>query len=302
MREQFDRPSTLRLPQGPWQTVLACLIAHFSSIEPQVWHDRVKRGRVQLAEGRAITADTPYQAGLLVRYFREVPNESPIPFELDVLYQDEHLLVVDKPHFLPVMPSGEFVRETAQYRLAKLLNNPDISPLHRIDRLTAGVVLFSVDKRNRNAYQALFREQRIDKHYEALAPALPELDFPRTHRVRMVAGEPFFRMAVGEGESNSETELCVLEKRGAWWRYGLSPVSGKKHQLRVHMSDLGAGIAHDPYYPNLLPREQREADDYQRPLQLLARSISFIDPISGELRSFSSRRTLDWQSLGDSEQ
>lgn len=286
--------STLHLPQGDWATVLDCLCAHFPAIDRATWTDRFARGRVMGSDGRALTVAHPYQAGLKVHYFREVPDEKPIPFVEQVLHLDEHLLVADKPHFLPVMPAGEYVNETLLARLSKRVGNPDLVPIHRIDRLTAGLVLFSTNHESRGRYQALFRERKIDKRYEAICPALPELEFPRQQRLHMVEGEPFFLMKEGEGEPNSETRIEVLERRGEHWRYALYPVTGRKHQLRLQMATLGAGICNDPFYPELIERARRDQDDYSKPLKLLARGLEFRDPLTGEQRCFESRLQLNW--------
>ncbi len=289
-----SRPSTVHLPPGDWRTVLDCLCDRFPAIDRMTWLDRMARGRVLDAERRPITAQHPYRPGLRIHYFREVPNETPVPFEERILHVDNHLVVVDKPHFLAVMPAGEYVEETLLARLGKRLGNPDLVPIHRIDRLTAGLVLFSSNRESRGAYQALFRRREIHKRYEAICPALPQLDFPLRRRLRMVAGEPFFLMREGAGEPNSETLIEVLERRGELWRYGLSPISGRKHQLRLHMASLGAGICNDPFYPRLLERGERDTDDYARPLKLLARGLRFRDPLSGEPRAFDSTLQLQW--------
>lgn len=286
--------STLHLPLGDWSTVLDCLCAHFPTIDRATWLDRFARDRVLGADGQALDVTHAYQVGLRVHYFREVPNEQPIPFEARILHQDEHLLVADKPHFLPVMPSGSYVNETLLARLSKRVGNPDLVPIHRIDRLTAGLVLFSTNPASRGAYQALFRERRIDKRYEAICPALPELEFPRRERLHMIEGEPFFLMRQGDGEPNSETRIEVLERRNELWRYALYPVTGRKHQLRLQMATLGAGICNDPFYPELIERARRDQDDYDRPLKLLARGLAFDDPLSGARRSFTSQLQLDW--------
>lgn len=289
-----QRASTLHLPAGPWVTVLDCLCAHFPAIDRQTWLDRMARDRVLDSDGQPIGPQHPYREGLRIHYFREVAQETPIPFEESVLHVDEHLVVADKPHFLPVTPSGQYVEETLLARLAKRLGNPLLVPLHRIDRLTAGLVLFSANPDSRAAYQALFRERRIDKMYEAIAPALPQLEFPHRRTSRMVDGDPFILMQETDGAPNSETRIEVLERHGELWRYALYPVTGKRHQLRVHMSALGAALCGDPLYPTLLPRELREPEDYAKPLKLLARQLDFIDPLSGEPRHFESRLQLDW--------
>ncbi|CAK16475.1 pseudouridine synthase [Pseudomonas entomophila] len=285
-----QQASTVCLPPGRWATVLDCLCDHFKGIPREQWLDRFARGRVLDSEGRAITVELPYRQGLRLHYFREVANEKPIPVQEEILHVDEHLVVADKPHFLPVTPTGEYVEQTLLRRLIRRLDNPHLVPLHRIDRHTAGLVLFSANPQTRGAYQCLFPERRIDKHYQAIAAAMPQHMFPLVHRSRLVHGEPFFRMHEVEGADNSETHACVLEKQGELWRYGLSPVTGKTHQLRVHMASLGAAICNDPFYPQLA----NEQDDYTRPLKLLAHSLRFKDPLSGEQRYFESRLALDW--------
>ncbi|MCD5986663.1 pseudouridine synthase [Pseudomonas sp. CDFA 553] len=286
-----SQASTLYLPPGKWLTVLDCLCAHFSAISREQWLDRIARGRVLDADGKPVDVDLAYREGLRIHYFREVPNETPIPVQESILYADEHLVVADKPHFLPVTPAGEYVEETLLRRLIRRLDNPDLVPLHRIDRHTAGLVLFSANKQTRSAYQSLFPTRQIDKRYEAIAPALPGVEFPRVHKSRLIDGEPFFRMQEVEGISNTETAMEVCERNGDLWRYALYPVTGKKHQLRVHMAALGAGICNDPFYPNVL---KDAVDDYARPLKLLAQSLRFIDPVTGQQRQFQSEIHLDW--------
>jgi tRNA pseudouridine32 synthase / 23S rRNA pseudouridine746 synthase len=277
--------STLQLPPGAWPTVLDCLCERFPAIPRARWIERMARGRVLDGVGRAVTETTPHRVGLEVHYYREVEDEPAIPFDEVILHADADLLVADKPHFLPVMPAGAHVHETLLGRLVRRTGNPMLVPLHRIDRETAGLVLFSAHPGSRARYQALFRERRIEKGYEAIAPALPHLVFPRTHASRIVAGTPFFRMQETEGEANSETRIDVVSRGDGRWRYALAPVTGRKHQLRVHMAALGAAIAHDPLYPSV---RHRAAGDHSAPLQLLAKRLAFIDPLSGAERRFTS--------------
>lgn len=285
------RPSTLHLPRGSWATVFECLCAHFPAIKPAVWQERIARGRVLDAQGQPISLLTAYREGFKVHYFREVPAETPIPFEESVLYVDEHVLVADKPHFLPVMPAGEYVEQTLQARLAKRLGNADLVPLHRIDRHTAGLVLFSTNRESRGQYQALFRLRQMNKCYEALALALPHLNFPLLRATRLDAAEPFFRMQEVAGVANTETRIEVAQRLAQHWLYRLYPVTGKKHQLRVHLAALGAPILNDPFYPEVTGAPG-SPDDYSKPLKLLARGLEFDDPLTGERRSFESRLRL----------
>lgn len=285
-----SQASTVVLPSGAWATVLDCLVDRFPGISRAQWVDRFARQRVLGENGEPLAPAHPYRAGLRVHYYREVPRERPIPVQERILHLDEHLLIADKPHFLPVTPAGEFVEETLLRRLIRTTNNPHLVPLHRIDRHTAGLVMFSTQPESRGPYQQLFPTRRIDKTYEAIAPALPDLAFPHTRHSRIVRGEPFFRMREAPGEPNSETRMEVISATGAWWHYRLFPVTGRTHQLRVHMAGLGAAIRHDPFYPEVVPAG--EPDDFGRPLQLLARALAFDDPLSGERRAFESQLCL----------
>lgn len=278
--------SRLQLPPGDWATVLDALCAHFPRITRAVWIDRFARGRVLDAEGRALPLDAPYRVGLEIGYYREVIDEPVIAAEARVVHVDAHLLVVDKPHGLPVMPAGGFVEQTLLTRLVRRFDNPHLVPLHRLDRATAGLVLFSVDPATRDAYQSLFRDRRIDKRYEALAPPLPGLALPHRRCSRIERGTPFFRMHETEGAANSETGIDVIARDAGAWRYALTPVTGRKHQLRVHMAALGAPILYDPWYPDIADVSPGS------PLQLLARSLAFDDPLDGRPRHFTSTLTL----------
>jgi tRNA pseudouridine32 synthase/23S rRNA pseudouridine746 synthase len=281
--------SSVVLPTGPWATVLDCLCGRFPAVPREQWTSRMTRGLVRDGAGQALDPASPFRAGLRVRYFREVAAEAPVPFTESILHADAHLVVADKPHFLPVAPVGGWVAETLLTRLIRRLGNPSLVPLHRIDRGTAGLVLLSANPATRARYQALFRERRIEKIYEALAPPLPATAFPLLRRSRVVRGDPFFRMREEPGPPNSETRIAVIGQVAALWRYELVPVTGRKHQLRVHMAAIGAPVANDPYYPALAARA---SDDYARPLALLARSLAFVDPLTGEPRRFVTRRSL----------
>jgi tRNA pseudouridine32 synthase/23S rRNA pseudouridine746 synthase len=288
-------PSRLQLPPGHWSSLLDGLCARFPRIDRAQWQDRFARGRVQDAQGRALAPDMPWQVGLEIQYFREVADEPVIPFAETILHLDAHLLVADKPHFLPVTPAGGYVRETLLSRLVVRTGNTELVPLHRLDRLTAGLVLFSTQAGTRDAYQRLFRERRIGKTYEALAPALPGLAFPLQRDSRLVPGEPFFRMAEVPGEPNARSRIELIEAEGPVWRYRLRPETGRKHQLRVHMAMLGAPIEGDDLYPQLMLRPD---ETVEAPLQLLAQGLAFDDPLSGEPRRFSSQRRLCLPGLG----
>ncbi|MTV41113.1 pseudouridine synthase [Duganella radicis] len=283
-------PSYLYLPEGDWSDMISFLVARFPDVSEAAWRERMARGDVVDNDGKPLLPTSRFKRGLRMFYYRELEYpETPIPFREEILHQDEHLVVVDKPHFLPVIPSGRFLHETLLVRLRKALGEEDLVPIHRLDRETAGVVIFSRNAASRGVYQSLFQKRVIDKEYEALAPRLEGVTFPFTYRSRMVEGDKFFVMKEVEGEPNSETLIDVIEQRGELTLYRLYPHTGRQHQLRVHLSSLGIPIVNDAFYPVALPCKQ---DDVSQPLQLLARAISFIDPLSGEWREFRSRRAL----------
>ncbi len=277
------------LPPGPWTTVLDFLIHRFHHVSANTWHERLAQGDVVNDSGHPIAAQSPYQAGMRLYYFRDVPQEIPIPFHEVVIHSDDHLLVVDKPHFLPVMPSGNYLQETVLVRLKNKLGLNDIAPIHRIDRDTAGLVMFSINPATRDAYHALFRERKVGKIYQAVAAWNPALNWPLQRASRIGASSHFMQQQEVEGAPNAFTEIRPLEMAGGLARYELKPSTGQRHQLRVHMNALGLPILNDGIYPILTPEGQM---DHARPLQLLAWSIEFSDPLTGERRQFESRKKL----------
>lgn len=285
-------PSCVVLPTHGHGSMLDFLAQRLPVVTRDEWLQRMEAGDVVDERGEPVAPGRPFEGSLRVYYYRSLPAEPVLPFAETVLYQDEHLVVADKPHFMPVTPSGRYLHNTLLVRLKRHLGLPELSPLHRIDRDTAGLVLLSVQQRTRGAYQALFRDRQITKHYDAIAPWREDLLFPREHLSRLEESPQFFRMQEVPGEPNSHTQMHVLQvaSAGDWARYRLSPVTGKRHQLRVHMAALGLPLRNDPFYPVV---NDPPEGDYSRPLQLLARSLEFMDPVTREPRAFESAQRLD---------
>jgi tRNA pseudouridine32 synthase/23S rRNA pseudouridine746 synthase len=264
------------------------------------WPARLAAGEVLDATGQPLAPDALCTQGAVLWYWRCPPPEPRVPFEIEVLHQDEHLVVVDKPHFLPVTPGGRHLHETVLVRLRKLLGLQDLVPVHRLDLETAGLVVFSVRPQDRHAYHALLRDQQVHKVYEAVAPWRDDLDFPRVCQSRLIEppGENFMQMQTEEGEPNALTHIELIGRLGPAGEkahYGLRPLTGRKHQLRVHLCRLGLPIVGDRIYPRLWPQAALgQPPDYSQPLQLLARGLAFTDPVTGQPRSFLSRRHLAW--------
>lgn len=282
-------PSCVALPLGPWPTIAEFLVQRFAAIPRSTWEARMRSGEVVDEHGVAVTETRTYQPRLRIYYYRSLETECRIPFDEVILFQDEQLLAVDKPHFLPVTPVGKYVQESLLVRLKRKLGLDDLAPLHRIDRETAGVVLFSVQPATRGIYHALFAEREIAKHYEAIVPWRGEPVLPAVRRSRLVDDAHFMRMREVPGEPNSETRFELLEAREGWARLLLAPLTGRRHQLRVHCAALGMPIRNDAIYPELLPEGD---EDFERPLQLLAKGLAFRDPVTGVQREFKSARAL----------
>ena len=280
-------PSCVGLPGGNWLRVIDFFLERFPKVDREVWLQRMRDGLVLDEQAQAVPPDAAYRPHSRLYYYRHLDLEPRIPFEAHILFQDAHLVVVDKPHFLPTMPAGRFVQETLLVRLKQTLGLDTLAPLHRLDRETAGITLFAVQPGERAAYHALFKQRAVSKQYQAIAPWRDGL--PAVYRSLIVPGTPFFRYAEAPGEPNSETHIALLERHGDWARYRLSPVTGRTHQLRVHMAALGVPIRNDRFYPEVVNIAD---NDFDAPLQLLACSIAFADPVTGQARRFESARTL----------
>ncbi|MET7693820.1 RluA family pseudouridine synthase [Streptomyces sp. NPDC005483] len=291
-------PVRVRLPPGDtWVTVRDHLVARLAAGAEMI-DGMLESGQIVDAAGRPVRRDTAYVPGMFVWFHRELPAEVHVPFRIDVIYRDEHLVVADKPHFLATTPRGSHVAETALARLRRELALPTLGAAHRLDRLTAGLVMFTVRPEERGAYQSLFRDRRVAKEYEAVAPYDPGLTLPRTVRSRIVKERGVLAAREVEGEPNAVSRVELLEHQGKLARYGLTPGTGQTHQLRVHMSALGVPILGDPLYPVVSPPV--EPSDFRRPLQLLARVLEFTDPVTGHEHRFVSPRVLRaWSSYDE---
>ena len=282
-------PSCVGLPAGDWATVLDFLVQRFPAQPRAIWQARMDQGLVLDGQGAPVGPNQPYMGHSRIFYYRDCEVETPIPFEAIVLYRDDHLLVVDKPHFLPVAPSGRYLQETVLVRLKRALGLDDIVPIHRIDRDTAGLVMFSLQPRSRDAYHALFRMRQVEKTYEAVAPWRADLALPLTRQSRITEGTHFLQQCEAPGEPNTTTHIALLRRLGPLALYQLRPVTGHQHQLRVHMAALDIPIVGDGIYPVLTPQGTAVTGT---PLQLLARAIRFTDPLSGQVREMRSQRSL----------
>jgi tRNA pseudouridine32 synthase / 23S rRNA pseudouridine746 synthase len=286
--------SCVALPHGPWPRLLDFLAERLPAVNAAQWEQRMDAGHVLDETGAALPPQAPHVPGTRVYYYRALEAEPPIPFMEDIVHHDDHLLVADKPHFLPVTPGGRYVQETLLVRLKRRTGIETLTPIHRIDRETAGLVAFSVRPQDRDAYQRLFREQQVEKVYEAIALLRTDLPLPAVYRSRIVEDVQFFRQREVPGEPNSETAIERVQARGDLGLYRLRPRSGRTHQLRVHMNGLGRPIVGDRFYPEVMHGPDATDEDRSQPLRLIARELAFIDPVTGAPRRFTSQRALDW--------
>jgi len=288
-------PSKLSLPQkNPGVlTVLEYLALRFPAIDIDLWRHRMADGKVHWHDGSLIHANSPFIPQQRVYYYREVESEPVVPFEEKILFQDELILVAYKPHFLPVHAGGKFVEECLQSRLRTKTGNQQLQALHRIDKATAGLVLFSVDPESRQHYHHLFQSHQIRKTYQAIASiantaVVPGQQWDIKNRIER-AGARFLMHCV-EGPANSHSQIRCLETSVDKGLFELNPITGKTHQLRLHMQSIGMPILNDAYYPQLLELSQQ--NDFSKPLQLLAQQLEFVDPITQLVRKFVSNTEL----------
>ena len=295
------RASCVVVPAGAHALALDFLAARFAKVSRADWQQRLDAGDIVDADTHTIRAYTPLRPGQRLYYFRSQPAEPSVPFQERIVWQDAHIVVADKPHFLPVIPSGNYVRETLLVRLCQTLDSPDLAPAHRIDRDTAGLVLFTRNPASRTLYHRLFRERLVQKTYLATARWHPDVACPLTHpftqpftaqpftrHTRIAPGSHFMQQTEVPGLPNALTHIRVLRQHGPYALFELHPVTGQRHQLRVHMNALGLPLLYDGIYPTLTP----QGVDYRRPLQLLAQKLAFTDPVSGEPRQFESSFSL----------
>jgi tRNA pseudouridine32 synthase/23S rRNA pseudouridine746 synthase len=289
---QAPAPSFVTLPiiNPPYPSLIDFFCRRFPNVDKSVWHDRLVTGKILDAALKPVLITTEYIPGTKLYYYREIIHEQPIPFHEEILFQNDHLLVACKPHFLPVTPAGPYIHETLLYRLRKKTGNDLLSPINRIDKDTAGLVLMAQQKNSRPVYQNLFRDTLVYKQYEAVAwcPTPPDKDSFLVEN-RIVQDENSFRMVVAPGPVNAKTKILFKHLSNQQALFHLEPGTGKKHQLRIHLSIVGHAIINDRYYPDLLPQSPT---DFSKPLQLLAKKIRFYDPILKKEMEFISPRKL----------
>ncbi|MGQ4618141.1 pseudouridine synthase [Nocardia sp. R7R-8] len=282
-------PARLRLPeQGDWATIRDHLVERLPRVPATRIDELLRAGGIVDLSG-PIAPDAPYVPGGAVWFHRDLPEETIVPFDIPVVHRDDDLLVVDKPHFLATIPRGRHILETALVRLRRELDLPDLVPAHRLDRVTAGLVLFVINPARRGAYQTMFHKRTVRKEYEAIARFDPDLELPRVVRSRIIKEKQVFAAQEVPGEPNAETEIELLEHRDGLGRYRLRPHTGRTHQLRLHMNSLGIPILGDDFYPAFT---DKPVDDFTRPLQLLAAALEFTDPVTRRPRRFETTRTL----------
>ena len=286
-------PVRMRMPaDGPWRTLREHLVFRLPRVAPERIDQMLHEQRIVDLDG-PLGPDAPFVPDGVIWFHRDLPVETPVPFDIQIVHRDENLLVVDKPHFLATIPRGQHIAETALVRLRRELDLPELIPAHRLDRVTAGLVLFVIRPEVRGRYQTMFRDRKVGKEYEAIAPYDPTLALPVTVHSRIVKEKGVIVAQEVPGPPNAETVVDLVEHHAGLGRYRLRPLTGRTHQLRLHLAGLGIPILNDDFYPVLT---EKPLDDFSNPLQLLAKVLEFDDPLTGQARRFESRLRLSaWE-------
>lgn len=263
--------------------------------------EMLDEGRFVDESGRTFRRDSPFTPQTFVFFHRDLPTETPVPAGIGILYSDERILVVDKPHFLSSIPRGRHVLESVVVRLRTQLGLPELTVAHRLDHVTAGVLLLTRERKWRRPYQEIFERREVVKKYRLVAPVVHDpagegVTATKSGwqvRSRIIKERGILQAREVPGVPNAVTDIALIGEHGGWGLYEASPRTGRTHQIRLHMQRLGAPIVNDPFYPVVL---DTPVDDFTHPLQLQAWRMGFTDPVTGDPRAFTSRlRLAAWQ-------
>ncbi|AEE73518.1 RNA pseudouridine synthase [Propionibacterium sp. 434-HC2] len=285
----------------PWPTMRDYLVEKLPRMGGQRVDEMLDEGRFVDESGRTFRRDSPFTPQTFVFFHRDLPTETPVPAGIGILYSDERILVVDKPHFLSSIPRGRHVLESVVVRLRTQLGLPELTVAHRLDRVTAGVLLLTRERKWRRPYQEIFERREVVKKYRLVAPVVHDpagegVTATKSGwqvRSRIIKERGILQAREVPGVPNAVTDIALIGEHGGWGLYEASPRTGRTHQIRLHMQRLGAPIVNDPFYPVVL---DTPVDDFTHPLQLQAWRMGFTDPVTGDPRAFTSRlRLAAWQ-------
>lgn len=281
----------VRTEPGEWTSLRDFLVERIPKVDPVRIDEMFAEGRWCDEQGVPYPADAPYQPHRFIWFHRDLPDEVEVPFEVTVVHEDAHLLVVDKPHFLASIPRGQHIQQSVVVRLRRQFDLPELGPAHRLDRSTAGLLMLVKHRPDRGAYQQVFARRAVGKRYLAVAAHRPVLDLPAevaSHIVKDVGTVQAYEL--DDREPNAHTTVDLVTHRDGIAGYLVTPHTGRTHQIRLHMMRLGIPILNDPLYPEVV---NVDLGDFRRPLQLLSSELWFDDPLTGKPRHFTSRRHLD---------
>lgn len=291
--------SRARVPDGVSTSAFAFLsriIAEQRHRHPEDNDAAVRRrfaaGEVVLRDRTPLRPDSELSAGTDIFFYRRPAPETPVPYEIATVYEDENILIVDKPPFLATMPRAAHITETVTVRLRRATGNEELTPAHRLDRMTSGLLLLTKRREIRGAYQEMFARREVYRRYEAVAAYDPSLQPGQwAHHIVKRHGELASTILADEPPNSftnflgasplSAAENQDLRQRygleGDFARYALEPITGRTHQLRVQMLDNRVPILGDPVYPTPQPFGK---EDFTAPMLLRCETIRFTDPIT----------------------
>jgi 23S rRNA pseudouridine1911/1915/1917 synthase len=274
------------------QTALAFYATRYRHSSEAVWRERMARGEI-IRRGKPAAPDDRLTAGDVLVWRRPPWEEPPVPTAIPVLYEDESVLVVDKPAGLPVLPDGGYLENTLVFLLRghAAADAPPV-PVHRLGRGTSGVIVLARSATVREHLCAQFRRATAEagravlrKSYRALTSAVPGL--PDAIEIRQPIGPvPCARLGTVHAASPAGRPACsrcrILARRGGTLLWEIELITGRPHQIRIHLASIGAPLLGDPFYgPGGVPRPDSDALPGDIGYTLRACALRFVHPRTG---------------------
>jgi 23S rRNA pseudouridine1911/1915/1917 synthase len=275
--------TTIISSQYHGQTLLSHLASLYPHSTPQAWQQKLNNGEVIL-NGVTATGSESVTAGQTLVWNRPPWIEPEAPHHFEVLFDDPHLLAVNKPGGLPTLPGGGFMENTLLRLVQK--QTPDANPVHRLGRATSGIVLFAKTAQAAAHLFANWNTPSIQKIYRALAQNVAEHEtYEILTPIGLVAHPLIGQVWAADPKGKPSKSLAkVIARSASTTTFAVSLYSGRPHQIRIHLASIGHPLVGDPLYGSGgQPLEHLPGLPGDGGYWLHAQFLKFEHPNSGEL-------------------